>query len=72
MSHAQLCAKAPIRKRCGLNARRIATFGALRLHQSELDQGQLLSDVMVIANEVDEQLMTALLELAAKPTEAVA
>jgi hypothetical protein len=70
-----MCAKAPIRKRCGLNARRIATFGALRLHQSELDQGQLLSDVVVIADEVDEQLMTAvhtLSELAAKPTEAVA
>jgi hypothetical protein len=33
--------------------------------------GQLLSDVMVIADEVDEQLMTAvhtILELEAKPT----
>jgi hypothetical protein len=49
----------------------VATFGALNLHRSELDQGQLLSDVMVIADEVDEQLMTAvhnLLELEAKPT----
>jgi hypothetical protein len=35
----------------------VATFGALQLHQSELDQGQMLSDVMVIADEVDAQLM---------------
>jgi hypothetical protein len=35
----------------------VATFGALQLHQSELDQGQVLSDVMVIADEVDAQLM---------------
>jgi hypothetical protein len=53
----------------------VATFGALNLHKSELDQGQLLSDVMVIADEVEEQLMTAvhnLLELEAKPTGAAA
>lgn len=37
----------------------VATFGALRLHQRELDQGQVLSDVMVIADEVDAQLMEA-------------
>jgi hypothetical protein len=35
----------------------VATFGALQLHRSELDQGQVLSDVMVIADEVDAQLM---------------
>jgi hypothetical protein len=35
----------------------VATFGALQLHQSELDQGQALSDVMVIADEVDARLM---------------
>lgn len=33
------------------------TFGALRLYQRELDQGRVLSDVMVIADEVDAQLM---------------
>ena len=37
----------------------VATFGALRLHQSELDQGQVLADVMVNADEVDQQLMVA-------------
>jgi hypothetical protein len=35
----------------------VATFGAFQLHQSELDQGQVLSEVMVIADEVDAQLM---------------
>jgi hypothetical protein len=34
----------------------VATFGALHLHQSELDQSAMLSDVMVIADEVDAQL----------------
>jgi len=29
----------------------------LHLHQNELDQNQLLLDVMVIADEVDAQLM---------------
>ena len=37
----------------------VTTFSALHLHQSELDQNQLLSDVMVIADEVDLQLMQA-------------
>jgi hypothetical protein len=37
----------------------VATFGALQLHQSELDQNQVLLDVMVIADEVDSQLMEA-------------
>jgi hypothetical protein len=31
----------------------VATFETLHLHQSELDQSQLLLDVMVIADEVD-------------------
>jgi len=35
----------------------VATFSALHLHQSELDQNQVLLDVMVIADEVDAQLM---------------
>jgi hypothetical protein len=35
----------------------VATFSTLHLHQSELDQKQVLSDVMVIADEVDAQLM---------------
>jgi hypothetical protein len=35
----------------------VVTFGALHLHQSELDQFQVLSDAMVIADEVDAQLM---------------
>ncbi len=37
----------------------VATFGTLHLHQSELDQNQLLLDVMVIADEVDAQLAEA-------------
>jgi hypothetical protein len=35
----------------------VVTFGALHLHESELDQNQVLSDAMVIADEVDAQLM---------------
>ena len=35
----------------------VATFRILHLHQSELDQNQLLLDVMIIADEVDAQLM---------------
>ena len=35
----------------------VATFGTLHLHQSELDQNRVLLDVMVIADEVDAQLM---------------
>jgi hypothetical protein len=34
----------------------VATFGTLHLHQSELDPNQVLSDAMVIADEVDAQL----------------
>jgi hypothetical protein len=35
----------------------VATFRTLHLHQRELDQDQVLLDVMVIADEVDAQLM---------------
>jgi hypothetical protein len=35
----------------------VATFRTLHLHQSELDHTQVLLDVMVIADEVDSQLM---------------
>jgi hypothetical protein len=34
----------------------VATFGTLHLHHNELDKKQVLSDVMVIADEVDAQL----------------
>ncbi len=37
----------------------VVTFHTLHLHQSELDQSQLLANVMVIADEVDLQLMQA-------------
>jgi hypothetical protein len=46
----------------------VATFGALHLHQSELDQKQVLLDVMVIADEVDAQLMEAMRSLIAIET----
>jgi hypothetical protein len=50
----------------------ISTFGALHLHQSELDQGQVLSDVMVIADEVDAQLAESVRTfMGAKVAEAV-
>ena len=35
----------------------VATFGTLHLHQSELDQDRVLLNIMVIADEVDAQLM---------------
>jgi hypothetical protein len=35
----------------------VATFNTLHLHQSELDPNQVLLDAMVIADEVDAQLM---------------
>jgi hypothetical protein len=51
----------------------VATFGALHLHQGELDQNQVLLDVMVIADEVDAQLMEAVRSLmGAQVAEAVA
>ena len=34
----------------------VVTFQTLQLHQGELDQGQLLSAIMVIADEADLQL----------------
>jgi hypothetical protein len=41
----------------------VATFSTLHLHQSELTQNQVLLDVMVIADEVDAQLMEAVRSL---------
>jgi hypothetical protein len=35
----------------------VVTFHALSLHHSELDQNRVLLDVMIIADEVDAQLM---------------
>jgi hypothetical protein len=37
----------------------VVTFRTLHLHQGELDLDQLLSDVMLIADEVDSQLAQA-------------
>ena len=34
----------------------VTTFSTLNVHQSELDPNELLSDIMVIADEVDAQL----------------
>jgi hypothetical protein len=47
---------------CSLRSPRlfqVVTFHTLDLHQSELDQGQVLADVTVIADEVDLQLLPA-------------
>lgn len=41
----------------------VTTFGALHIHQSELDENQLLLDVMFIADEVDAQLKEAVRSL---------
>ena len=35
----------------------VATFGTLHIHQNELDRKHVLLDVMVIADEVDAQLV---------------
>ena len=35
----------------------VSTFSTLQIHQAELDQSRMLLDVMVIADEVDAQLM---------------
>ena len=43
----------------------VATFGTLHLHQNELNQSQVLSDVTVIADEVDAQLMETVRSLMA-------
>jgi hypothetical protein len=37
----------------------VVTFQTLHRHQGELDQDQLLLDIVVIADEVDLQLMQA-------------
>ncbi len=34
----------------------VSTFSTLHVHQSELDPAKLLSDIMIIADEVDAQL----------------
>jgi hypothetical protein len=38
----------------------VTTFGTLHLHQSELDQSEVLLDVMTIADEADRQLTETL------------
>jgi hypothetical protein len=46
----------------------VATFNTLHLHQTELDQSQVLLDVMVIADEVDAQLMETVRSLTGTKT----
>jgi hypothetical protein len=49
----------------------VATFSTLHRHQSELDPSQVLSNAMVIADEVDAQLMETVRSLmGAKPAAA--
>jgi hypothetical protein len=43
----------------------VVTFGTLHLHQSELDQSRVLSDVITIADEADSQLGAAVRSLTA-------
>jgi len=43
----------------------VATFSTLHLHQNELNQNQVLSDVAVIADEVDAQLVETVRSLMA-------
>jgi hypothetical protein len=43
----------------------VATFSTLHLHQNELNQSQVLSDVAVIADEVDAQLVETVRSLMA-------
>jgi hypothetical protein len=51
----------------------VATFGALHLHRSELDQGQVRLDVKAIADEVDAQLAESVRTfMGAKVAESVA
>lgn len=47
----------------------VVTFRTLHLHKSELDQDQLLLDIMVIADEVDLQLMRAVNAFGTKITQ---
>jgi hypothetical protein len=49
----------------------IVTFHTLHLHKSELDQNQVLLDIMVIADEVDLQLMHAVNAFGTKITQPV-
>lgn len=44
----------------------VCTFNTLHLHQSELDQTQVLLDVMVIADEADRQLTESMRSFMAK------
>jgi hypothetical protein len=39
----------------------VSTFGTLHVHQSNLDQDQVLLDVMTIADEADRQLTQSVL-----------
>jgi hypothetical protein len=41
----------------------VVTFRTLDLHHSELDQNQVLLDVMIIADEVDAQLVESVRSL---------
>jgi hypothetical protein len=51
----------------------VATFSTLHLHQSELDPKHVLADEMVIADEVDAQLMeTVRSSMETKPVESAA
>jgi hypothetical protein len=34
----------------------VTTFGTLHMHQSELDQNQVLLDLIIVADEADRQL----------------
>ena len=45
----------------------VVTFQTLHAYRGELDQNRLLLDVMVIADEVDLQLMQAVRSLTARP-----
>ena len=47
----------------------VVTFHTLNLHQSELDQNQLLLDIKVIADEADLQLMHAMNAFGTKITQ---
>lgn len=46
----------------------VATFNTLHLHESELNQRQVLLDVIVIADEVDAQLVEAMRSLTGERT----
>ena len=48
----------------------VATFSTLHLHQNELNQSQVLSEVTVIADEVDAQLVETVRSLMAAANQA--